>query len=197
MADQKQDKEFVVSDRRKFTAEGELRTDVRPEPASAAAAEKPADQAVEKGPAEGAPAATGSPSPGAVPPPPSTAEQQAQHAAYRESGKQFEPSALGGRTPKDFEMTFERLVASLYMTAMMQLGLMQEEGRQPYADLLGAKQTIDTLGVIQDKTKGNLSESEQHLLQNCLYELRMAFVELTNALARGPEGGAAFPGEAK
>ena len=46
-------------------------------------------------------------------------------------------------------MNFERLVASLYMSAMMQLGLLHEQGQQPVADLLGAKQSIDTLGVLQ------------------------------------------------
>jgi hypothetical protein len=91
-------------------------------------------------------------------------------------------------------MTFERLVASLYMTAMMQLGLMHEEGQQPMADIIGAKQTIDTIGVLQEKTKGNLTDTEQNLLQNCLYELRMAFVELTNAIARGPQESPATPG---
>ncbi len=122
-----------------------------------------------------------------MPPPPSAAEQQAQNAAYRASGKEVEHAAFRGRTPKDYEMTFERLVASLYMTAMVQLGLMHEEGQQPTADLVAAKQTIDTLGLLQEKTKGNLTDQEQHLLQNCLYELRMGFVELTNALARqGP-----------
>ncbi len=78
-------------------------------------------------------------------------------------------------------------MASLYMTAMMQLGLMHEEGGQPGVDVIGARQTIDTLGMIADKTKGNLTPKEQGFLQNCLYELRMAYVEVTNALARAPQ----------
>jgi hypothetical protein len=53
--------------------------------------------------------------------------------------------------------------------------------------LAGARQTIDTLGMLADKTKGNLTPREQGFLQNCLYELRMAYVEVTNALARGPQ----------
>ena len=48
-------------------------------------------------------------------------------------------------------------MASLYMTAMLQLGLMQEEGGQPRIDLIGARQTIDTLGLLAEKTKGNLT----------------------------------------
>ena len=84
-------------------------------------------------------------------------------------------------------MSFERFMASLYMTAMMQLGLMHEQGGQPGVDLIGARQTIDTLGMIAEKTKGNLTPKEQGFLQNCLYELRMAYVEVTNALARPPQ----------
>jgi hypothetical protein len=78
-------------------------------------------------------------------------------------------------------------MASLYMTAMMQLGLMHEQGGQPGVDLLGARQTIDTLGMVAEKTKGNLTAKEQGFLQNCLYELRMAYVEVTNALAHPPQ----------
>jgi hypothetical protein len=73
------------------------------------------------------------------------------------------------------------------MTAMLQLGLMHEEGGQPRIDLIGARQTIDTLGLMAEKTKGNLTSAEEGFLQNCLYELRMAYVEVTNSLARPPE----------
>jgi hypothetical protein len=41
--------------------------------------------------------------------------------------------------------------------------------------------------MIAEKTKGNLTPKEQGFLQNCLYELRMAYVEVTNALARPPQ----------
>ncbi|HYY70420.1 MAG TPA: DUF1844 domain-containing protein [Terriglobales bacterium] len=178
---------FVVSDKRKFTAEGELRPEAAGEeqgtPGSAPASATKAAAAV--------PPPSGQQS---VPPPPSAAEQQAQSDAYRVSGKTLERTAFRGRTPQDYEMNFERLVASLYMTAMMQLGLAHEEGQEPAADLLGAKQTIDTLGVLQEKTKGNLTDQERHLLQNCLYELRMGFVELTNALARQTPPNVSAPG---
>jgi hypothetical protein len=70
---------------------------------------------------------------------------------------------------------------------MLQLGLMREEGGEPRVDLIGARQTIDTLSLISEKTKGNLTAAEQNFLQNCLYELRMAYVDVTNALARPPQ----------
>jgi hypothetical protein len=101
---------------------------------------------------------------------------------------------LSGHSAKDLEMTFERFLASLYMSAMLQLGLMHEQGGQPRIDLIGARQTIDTLALLQEKTKNNLTSKEEDFLQNCLYELRMAYVEVTNALARGPEAPAKSTG---
>jgi len=181
--------EFVVTDKRKFTAEGELRPEAEPE--QAPPAKLPAASAATSAKTEAVPPPA---SASAVPPPPTAAEQRAQDDAYRDSGKKFERAAFRGRTPQDYEMNFERLVASLYMTAMMQLGLVHEEGQQPAADLLGAKQTIDTIGLLQEKTRGNLTDQEQHLLQNCLYELRMGFVELTNALARQAPSDLSAPG---
>jgi len=87
-------------------------------------------------------------------------------------------------------MTFERFLASLYMTAMLQLGMMHEQGQQPRIDIIGARQTIDTLSLLAEKTKGNLTAQEENFLQNSLYEVRMAYVEVTNALARPPQAGA-------
>jgi hypothetical protein len=77
------------------------------------------------------------------------------------------------------------------MSAMLQLGLMHEQGGQPRVDLIGARQTIDTLSLLSEKTKGNLTSVEENFLQNVLYELRMAYVEVTNALARPPQTPAA------
>jgi len=196
MAEKKNDQAFTVTDRRKFTLEGELRQEVVSEEHTPASSIPPTAESKPK---------TAAPEPppphtsqlDAVPPAPSAREQQAQQEAYRESGKRLEPSPLSGRTPQDYEMNFERLVASLYMSAMMQLGLLHEPGQQPVADLLGAKQSIDTLGVLQEKTKGNLTEVEQNLLQNCLYELRVAFVELTKAVARASQVTPGGSGNAK
>ena len=119
-------------------------------------------------------------------------EQEAQAAAYRQSSKDLDTQVeLSGHSAKDFEITFERFMASLYMTAMMQLGLMRQQGGQPQVDIIGARQTIDTLSLIAEKTKGNLTAAEEHFLQNSLYELRMAYVEVTHALARPPQAGPA------
>jgi len=189
----KEESEFKVSDRRLFTPEGELRgseEEQAPPPAAAPAAA--AATATSAAPVATIPeAATTSAAPAResdIPEPPTASEQQAQHDAYKQSSRDLDARVeLSGHSAKELEMSFERFMASLYMTAMMQLGLMHEQGGQPGVDLIGARQTIDTLGMIAEKTKGNLTPKEQGFLQNCLYELRMAYVEVTNALARPPQ----------
>ena len=81
-------------------------------------------------------------------------------------------------------MSFEQLVQSVYMTAIMQLGGATPEGQKPQVDLMGARQSIDMLGVLAEKTKGNLTPDESRLLDSALFELRMAFLEITQVLAR-------------
>ncbi len=82
------------------------------------------------------------------------------------------------------EVSFESLVQSLYMQALLQLGGAAEPGQPPRVDLLGSRQTIDMLAIIADKAAGNLSEGEDNFIQSALFELRMGFLEMTQALAR-------------
>jgi hypothetical protein len=198
MAGKKQEESgFTVTDRRLFTSDGDLRSDVPeqvpqevepPKAASTTAATNDAEAG--KTPAAGAD--TIGIADRDMPVPPTSAEQDAQAAAYRESSKDLDAQVeLSGHSAKDYEMTFERFLASLYMTAMLQLGLMREQGGQPRIDMIGARQTIDTLSLIAEKTKGNLTAREENFLQNSLYEVRMAYVEVTNALAHPPQAGPA------
>lgn len=196
MAEKRQESGFKVTDRRLFTEDGELRKDVREDAEVPGVAAAPAPA----GPAEreSAPYVSSVPFPPEasqnqdVPPPPSEAEQKAQADAYRESSKELDSRVeLSGRSAKEFEMTFERFLASLYMTAMVQMGLMHQQGEQPRVDIIGARQTIDTLALLKEKTKGNLNSTEETFLQNSLYEVRMAYVEVTNALSRPPQPGVA------
>jgi Domain of unknown function (DUF1844) len=180
MSEKKQES-FTVTDRRLFTPEGEMRQEVSQEEVSSAA---PTPQPA---PAAQPDLAASQLEPDA-PPPPTAAEQREQADAYRKSAKDLDARVeLSGHSAKELEMTFERFMASLYMSAMLQLGLMHEPGSQPRVDLIGARQTIDTLSLLSEKTKGNLTGPEENFLQNCLYELRMAYVEVTNALARPPQ----------
>ena len=176
MADKKQES-FTVTDRRLFTSDGEIREEVSSEqvpakPEAASASQQTSAPVAER----------------EIPPAPNAAEQQKQADAYNKSAKDLDARVeLSGHSSKELEMTFERFMASLYMTAMLQLGLMHEQGGEPRIDLIGARQTIDTLNLLSEKTKGNLTATEQNFLQNCLYELRMAYVEVTNALSRPPQ----------
>ena len=186
MAEKRQESGFTVTDRRLFTEDGELRQEVREEaePRKAAAPVAPAAEATPPA-SEAAPELE-------VPPMPTAAEQQAQADAYRKSSDALNSRVeLSGHSAKEFEMTFERFLASLYMTAMLQMGLMHQQGEQPRLDIIGARQTIDTLALLAEKTKGNLTSTEENFLQNSLYEVRMAYVEVTNALSRPPQPGAA------
>lgn len=190
---------FTVTDRRLFTENGELRRDVQetetPKPSSVPPTEVPPTD--KESPASRTPSSAGVASADAsldrdIPPPPTAAEQEAQENAYRQSSKDLDSRVeLSGHSAKEFEMTFERFLASLYMTAMLQMGMMHEQGGQPRIDIVGARQTIDTLGLIAEKTRGNLTPTESNFLQNSLYELRMAYVEVTNALSRPSQPGAA------
>jgi hypothetical protein len=196
MAEKKQESGFTVTDRRLFTEDGELRKDAVEQE------EKPKPpQAAQPGTAASSTPVTAFPAPAEsdaqqelppMPPMPTAAEQQAQADAYRKSSGELDSRVeLSGHSAKEFEMTFERFLASLYMTAMLQLGLMHQQGEQPRVDIIGARQTIDTLALLAEKTKGNLTSIEQNFLQNSLYEVRMAYVEVTNALSRPPQPGVA------
>jgi Domain of unknown function (DUF1844) len=196
MAEKKQESGFTVTDRRLFTEDGELRKDAveqeeKPKPPQAA----PLEAAASSNPVTTFPAPAendAQPELPPMPPMPSAAEQQAQADAYRKSSGELDSRVeLSGHSAKEFEMTFERFLASLYMTAMLQLGLMHHQGEQPRVDIIGARQTIDTLALLAEKTKGNLTSVEQNFLQNSLYEVRMAYVEVTNALTRPPQPGTA------
>jgi len=184
---EKKQESFTVTDRRLFTPEGEARSEVSQEGASSS----PAPAAVPEIPATSVP-----PTPPDLPPTPTAAEQQEQADAYRKSATDLDTRVeLSGHSAKELQMTFERFMASLYMNAMLQLGLMHEQGGQPRIDLIGARQTIDTLSLLADKTKGNLTSAEENFLQNCLYELRMAYVEVTNALAHPPQAAGTVSGK--
>ncbi|MCK4400686.1 DUF1844 domain-containing protein [bacterium] len=76
------------------------------------------------------------------------------------------------------EVNFMMFITSLSMQAMMSLGIYpnpitKKEEKNPEA----AKYTIDTIAMIQGKTKGNLTSEESRLIDNILYDLRMKYIE--------------------
>ena len=197
-------KEFVVNDRRKFTAEGDVRPDAppsEPKPPRPETIVRPEDgesaRLVEhKGPQPvPAPSAEHVSSPSAEHPeseddllPPAPTAEQAEQAkrAYDATVDRLD-TAIRATNPgmeRAPEITFERVIQSLYMQAMLQLGGAAAPNQQPQIDILGARQTIDMLGILAAKTEGNRTEAESTLLDAALFELRMGFLEVTQALSR-------------
>jgi len=87
---------------------------------------------------------------------------------------------------------FLDLVQSLQMGAMVGLGMLQGPGgKRPPVDLPAAKDAIDLLGILQEKTKGNLTKEEEEVLREGLYHLRMGYMAMINA----PPGGRIQGGE--
>ena len=81
---------------------------------------------------------------------------------------------------------FLDLVQSLQMGAMVGLGLLQgPDGKRPPINLPGAKDAIDLLGILQEKTKGNLTKEEEEVLREGLYHLRMGYMAMINASLAG------------
>lgn len=103
---------------------------------------------------------------------------------------QSEP-AKRPETPSDFQsgsddgVDFASFLMSLATSAMVALGEIPdpETGRM-YRHLGAARETIEVLGMLQEKTQGNLSADEDRLLQEILYDLRMKYVSLAKAAGR-------------
>jgi hypothetical protein len=90
--------------------------------------------------------------------------------------EQAGPASEGGAD--DTSVSFVGFLLSLHASALLHLGKLADPRTGLYAqDLLLAKQTIDILGIIQEKTQGNLAEDESALLNHILYELRLEFVK--------------------
>jgi hypothetical protein len=194
---------FEVIDRRKFKAEEEEHESqkaVHDVEAAKAEPEPPAERQISSGgprlvvneaKAEPAPVEAHQPVAGAdeevgaeLPPLPTAEETREQKLAYDASAQRLEElvraqnPAVGAQPP----ISFEHLVQQFYVSAMIQMGAGAQEGQRPRVDILGARTTIDLLGVLSEKTRGNLTESEDRALQTVLFEVRMAFMELTSMI---------------
>ena len=183
---------FEVIDRRKMKAEEEHEGQQQPAtPAEAEPASGGGPRLVvnEKSEARREPAPAATPEVGAgaeaeLPSPPTAQESREQKAAYDASSQRLEDmvraqNPAAGAPP---QISFEHLVQQFYVSAMIQMGAGTQEGQRPKVDILGARTTIDLLGVLAEKTRGNLTEAEEKILQTVLFEVRMAFLELTNMI---------------
>lgn len=189
---------FTVTDRRKFTMEGDLRDeasrDERTIEEPIAARSEPGNVVTMPAPETREAAAAEGPAEDAEPPQFTERETAEQNAAYQESSRQLDDMlreanpGLGATAT----VSFEHIIQSFYVSAMIAMGAGTEPGQKPRIDILGARQSIDMLALLQEKTKGNLTAKEEAAMQNVLFELRMMFLEITNAIAqqaqRAPDG---------
>jgi len=107
----------------------------------------------------------------------SAASADAKAVAAGSDSEGREQERREGVLPK---VDFATFVLSLGTTALYQMGLAPDPatGESQESDLLAARQTVDTLEMLREKTRGNLEEEERKLIDSLLYELRMRFVEL-------------------
>ena len=83
--------------------------------------------------------------------------------------------------PKLPPVDFSAFIAELGTTAFAYLsGLQNPETKEVFVDLEMAKRTIDTIDLLKEKTKGNLTAPESNLLDNTLYNLRMTYIRIAN-----------------
>jgi hypothetical protein len=102
------------------------------------------------------------------------AEDARPKAAQEQPRKEPEDQAEGPLP----EINFSNFIFSLSTSALIQLGEIPDPvNNQINKNIPLAKQTIDILGMLQDKTKGNLTTDEENLVRNILYDLRMRFVK--------------------
>ena len=101
-----------------------------------------------------------------------TAAAQPERKAEPEKNDATRPQ--GEMPPIDFST----MIMSLATSAVMAMGKAPDPHTgQVFKDLVMAKQNIDIIAMLQDKTRGNCTKEEEHLLEGILYELRMLFVE--------------------
>jgi len=141
-------KGFVVKDRRAFTEEGESKE------------ETPEQDAPEASKAEE-----------------TRTEGKPQGEAGEAQASQEEKTSERTQVPPLPEVNFSTLIMSLSSSALLHLGEIPDpQTGQKQQDLPLAKHTIDTIGMLKEKTQGNLSDEEQKFLDSMLTDLRWRYV---------------------
>lgn len=153
-------KELKVTDKRIFTSEGEIREEFKQtvQPAEPQAA-KPAE------------------APPPAPEPPPVERRQEQKQGGEDRRRTMADRAANPNSP--FTNFIEPLIAQAYMS----LGMLRNP-YQPQAkiDVAAARQMIEILTLLKDKTKGNLDPDEEDFLETHLGELKLAFVQRTKTI---------------
>lgn len=142
---------FKVTDRRLFNADGTLREDALIEEIAPATAQTPDPQPVINA---------------------ATQSQQRFAAAAAPEPRQAE-----GAEPE--HTMFTEFVMSIASSAFIYLGLMEHPATgRPQVDMMAAKETIDMLAMLREKTKGNLTRGEEKFFDDLLSDLKMQFVSM-------------------
>ena len=173
MADPKQEETFKVIDRRLFSEDGALRKDVveEEERREEEAAARAANRATATAPAQ------------------SDANKAAKNPTPDLSAAAPGDSVLGDNRPFDAEQpqgsrSFQMLVDFLVRNAAAMLGGMADPRTgQAYLDLEGAREVIDMLDALREKTRGNLSKTDDDLLIEVLGQLKLTFMEMSKVAA--------------
>ncbi len=190
---------FTVVDRRKFRADEDPATSNEPEAASepqpaASSGPRLVERAaqppvrVEEPPAANSDLILPEAQREELPPAPTEEEASRLHEDYLRAAERIDDlvRAQNPAAPPQEKIGFEHLVQQLYLSALMQMGAGTPEGQRPRVDILGARQTIDLLSVLREKSKGNLTADEAGSLEMVLFELRATFLELTRMISAQP-----------
>ena len=176
--------EFVVTDKRKFNMDGEARPDAVPE---ASKQEAPKPEAVKPAPVAAAePVAAKETAKPAAQSAAQSATQSATQPATHPAEPLPESGYNGERERSQFggqKMEFIHLLDMLVQTAMMYAGAL-DTGAERRVDIVGVRQMIDLISVLEEKTKGNLTEQEKDILTNTVFQLRMTYMEIVNMIEK-------------
>ena len=169
-------KELKVTDKRIFTPDGNIRDefkqDIRPSEQPAATPPPPAEAKPE------APASTQPPSP----PPPKSEPQERRQRTESPPGGEDRRRTMADKATNP-ATAFTNFIEPLIAQAYMSLGML----RNPYQpqsklDPGAARQMIEILTLLRDKTQGNLTADEEDFLETHLGELKLAYVQRTKSI---------------
>jgi hypothetical protein len=151
MTEREEEKGFVVKDRRIFSEDGDSKNNV--------AEESPKKNTAENENAD-----------------PQTAEGEPLGDEKKNGEKK--PGRAGEPPPQAREVDFSSFLFSLYTSAVLHFGDVEDPvtGKKE-KNLAAAKQMIDIVSMLEEKTRGNLNSDEQGTIDALLYELRMRYVK--------------------
>ncbi len=177
---------FRVVDRRRFDADGSDRNEDGTSPEADPAPAEASPENSERTAKASAPPDSQPPETGSIPPEGSASASTDPSASAAPAGGPAGPAGAPEEPPVP---TFSSLILSLSTQALFSLGeIVESPDAEPRIDLMAGKQLIDLLGVLQEKTTGNLDPDESELMERILYDLRLRFVEIARrSTGQAPE----------